>query len=100
MRMRTTARPPLDGGTALVTGASSGIGRELAIQVAARVGTLILLARRTDRLQQLRAELVSRHSRLNVLALPVDLANEDDVARVLSQVRDQIGTVDVLINAA
>jgi short-subunit dehydrogenase len=56
--MTATARPPLDGGSALVTGASSGIGRELAIQLAARVETLVLLARRAERLGQLRVDLV------------------------------------------
>jgi NAD(P)-dependent dehydrogenase (short-subunit alcohol dehydrogenase family) len=39
------ARPPIDGGTVLVTGASAGIGRELAVQLAPRARSLVLLAR-------------------------------------------------------
>lgn len=98
--MTATARPPLDGGSALVTGASSGIGRELAIQLAARVKTLVLLARRAERLGQLRVDLAARFPLVKVIALEVDLSDEDDVARVLERVRLKAGPVDVLINAA
>jgi short-subunit dehydrogenase len=94
-----TARPPLDG-TALVTGSSSGIGREVAVQLAARVKTLILLARRVDRLQQLRSDLETKHPRLKVTALGVDLSDEAEVARTLARVDAEIGPVDVLVNAA
>ena len=97
--MTATARPPVDGGTALVTGASAGIGRELAIQLAARVGTLVLVARRADRLAQLRTELMALHPQLKVLALAADLSDEGDIAGVLARVRE-IGPVDVLVNAA
>jgi short-subunit dehydrogenase len=65
------ARPPIDGGTVLVTGASAGIGRELAVQLAPRAGTLVLLARRAERLEELRASLQQRYPRLQVLTLPL-----------------------------
>ena len=98
--MSTSVRPPVDSGTVLVTGASAGIGKELASQVAARAGTLVLLARRVDRLEELRAELVARHPQLRVVVLPADLSDEADVTRVLQRVRDQVGEIDVLINNA
>jgi len=64
--MSSTVRPPVDGGSVLVTGASPGIGRELAVGLAARAGTLVLLARRTELLEQLKSELVATHPRLRV----------------------------------
>src|ERR1700726_4679110 len=70
-----TVRPPVDGGTVLVTGASSGIGREFAAQLAARAGTLVVAARRAGLLGALRAELIAAHPRLQVVALPVDLSD-------------------------
>lgn len=94
------ARPPLDRGTALVTGASSGIGRELAVQLASRVSTLVILARRADRLQQLQSDLEARHPGLEVISCGVDLSDEDGVARMLDRISAEIGPVDVLVNAA
>src|SRR6202035_491407 len=95
-----TVRPPVDGGTVLITGASSGIGREFAAQLAARAGTLVVAARRAGLLEGLRAELMAAHPRLQVVALPVDLSNERDVDRCVAALRDQAGAVDVLINNA
>jgi uncharacterized protein len=95
-----TVRPPVDGGTVLITGASSGIGREFAVQLAARAGTLVVAARRAGLLEGLRAELMAAHPRLQVMALPVDLSDEHDVDRALAALREQAVTVDVLINNA
>ena len=50
----------LDGCSALITGASAGIGWEFARQLAGRAATLVLVARRGERLEQLREELISR----------------------------------------
>lgn len=95
-----TARPPVDGGTVLITGASSGIGREFAAQLAGRAATLVVVARRAALLEGLRAELVAAHPRLQVLALPVDLSDEREVERGVGALRDQVGAVDILINNA
>jgi short-subunit dehydrogenase len=104
-----SARPPIDGGTVLVTGASAGIGRELAVQLAPRARTLILLARRVGRLDELRTTLLARHPQLQVLTLPVDLSDEDDVDRALGEAAGQAGVIeaagqagviDVLVNNA
>ena len=50
-------RPPIDGGTVLITGTSSGIGLELARQLAPRARALVLVARRVKRLEGLKDEL-------------------------------------------
>jgi len=94
------AHPPIDGGTVLVTGASAGIGRELAALFAPRARMLILLARRAGRLDELRASLVASHPRLQVLTLPVDLSDENDVDRALAEAAEQTRTVDILVNNA
>lgn len=58
---------PIDNGSVLVTGASSGIGREIARQLAPRARTLVLAARRRDRLEALRDELAQRLSFAKIL---------------------------------
>lgn len=93
-------RPPVDGGTVLITGASSGIGRELAIQLAGRARVLVLLARRTALLEELGAELRPRQQGLEVVVLGADLSDEGDVERVVAEVQERVGPVDVLVNNA
>ena len=92
--MAENARPPIDDGAVLITGASAGIGRELAVQLAPRARMLILLARRAGRLEELRAGLMARHPRLQVLTLSVDLSDENDVERALAEAGEQAGAVD------
>jgi hypothetical protein len=94
------ARPPLDGGTILITGASSGIGRELARQLAGRAAALALVARRADRLEELAAELSAQHPRLRVVPLPGDLADGTAVTALVARAQQAVGHVDVLINNA
>ena len=96
----TTSRSPIDAGTVLVTGASAGIGRALAVELADRVATLVLVARRTERLDRLRDDLVSAHPSLRVVVLPGDLSDEADVDRLLHRIREEVGAVDVLVNNA
>ena len=59
-------RPPVDGGTVVVTGASGGIGRELAVQLAARAAVLVLVAPTVERLEQVRDELTAHYPGLRV----------------------------------
>jgi len=84
--------------TAVVTGASAGLGREFASQLAARGYDLILTARRADRLQALADELAGRWGR-TVQVLPADLADAQDLTR-LEDTLQQAGPLDLLINNA
>jgi hypothetical protein len=87
-------------GTVLITGSSSGIGRELTRAFGACAETLVVVARRLDRLKELRAELLSHHPRLKVIVLAANLYDERDVERLLGQVSGQAGPVDMLVNNA
>lgn len=85
--------------TALVTGASSGIGAELARVHAAHGGDLVVLARRADRLEALKAELESTH-RVSVQTLVRDLAQPNAPQRVYDEVKSRGIRIDYLINSA
>ena len=90
----------LNGCSALITGASSGIGREFARQLANRARTIVLVARRTERLADLRDELLNRNPNLDVHVRVVDLADKAQIELLIdSLVRDKID-VDLLVNNA
>jgi short-subunit dehydrogenase len=84
--------------TALVTGASTGIGAVYAERLAARGHDLLLVARDRQRLEALAADLRSRHG-VTVEVLPADLAQAADLARIEHRVRDD-QSIGVLVNNA
>ena len=65
----------LDDCSALITGGSAGLGREFARQLAGRARSLILVARREQKLNELRDELNQQHPNLTVHIRPTDLAD-------------------------
>src|SRR6266576_2431226 len=90
----------LDGCSALITGASSGIGREFARQLSNRARTIVLVARRSERLAVLRDELSNRNPNVEVHVRIVDLADKAQIEFLIdSLARDKID-VDLLINNA
>ena len=84
------------GKTALITGASSGIGEEMARQLAAVGCNLILVARRTERLDSLAAELAS----VTVDVITADLSDPQAAEAVYAQTQAAGRQVDILINNA
>lgn len=89
-------RVKLDGSRAVVTGASSGIGAELAKLLAPRVAQLTLVARRVERLEALAAALKQQHPALTVKIERCDLSDLEAVKALGAR----LGEVDVLINNA
>ncbi|MBN1880766.1 MAG: SDR family oxidoreductase [Deltaproteobacteria bacterium] len=85
--------------TALVTGASSGIGKEMARIHAERGGDLVIVALEKELLDELKTELEKKYS-TNVLAIAKDLTHPDAPQEVYNAVRDSGMRVDYLINNA
>ena len=86
--------------TVLITGASSGLGAEMARQLAARGHDLALAARRTDRLEELRAEIAERHPAVRVEVRALDVNDHDQVFEVFRAFRADFGSIDrVVVNA-
>ncbi|PYJ33110.1 MAG: hypothetical protein DME79_07120 [Verrucomicrobia bacterium] len=90
----------VDGCNALITGASAGIGCEFARQLAARARSMILVARREDRLVELADELQREHPNLRIHIRKVDLANLADLQDLLQWLDREKLRVDLLINNA
>jgi short-subunit dehydrogenase len=86
--------------TAVITGASGGIGAQFAVRLAARGVNLVLVARRTDKLEALRATLLERHPALHIDVLTADLAQPEAAAKVVEQVSGLGRRVDILVNNA
>ncbi len=88
----------LTGTTALVTGASQGLGRAIALAYAREGADLLLVARRPEPLEAVRAEVEGLGAR--AVAVPADVGVPDDVERVAAAALAMFGRVDVLVNNA
>lgn len=86
----------MKGKVIVITGASSGIGRALAVECARRGARLALAARRIERLDELKAELPDTE----VLAIQTDVTSETDCERLIDQTIHHYGSIDVLVNNA
>ncbi|MEV6380235.1 SDR family oxidoreductase [Streptomyces sp. NPDC051773] len=89
---------PLDGKTALVTGAGTGIGRATALMLAGEGATVVLVGRRPRPLDEVAAAVADAGG--TALARPAHVEDADDVAELIRWTRDRAGPVDVLVNNA
>ena len=88
----------LSGKTALVTGASSGIGRSTALALAGAGARVALVARRADRLRDLADEIEAGGGK--ALARATDVTDEQDATRAVEDTVGHFGGLDILVNAA
>ena len=87
------------GETVLITGASSGIGRELAQQFARDGADLVLIARSEDRLRELAGQLAAQYG-VTAQVLPADLSRPGGPDQIVQTLAQQQTDVDVLVNNA
>jgi len=85
--------------TALITGASSGIGLAFTQVLAREKYNLILVARSEDKLNEIKQDLISKHD-INAVVLSHDLTKTEEIQQLFEQIKQQNLTVDVLVNNA
>lgn len=84
----------------LITGASSGLGAGMARAFAARGRDLALCARRTDRLDELKAELTQKHPGVTIVVAALDVNDHEAVPKVFAELSDELGGIDrIIVNA-
>ena len=91
--------PPSESSTCVVTGASSGIGADIARELAARGQSLTLVARREERLRAL-AEELGRDHKVRAEVIAADIASDDGRAALIEELRSRGRDVEVLVNNA
>lgn len=96
---RTLFQPDGTPGTALITGASSGIGAALAERFAQAKHPLVLSARRVEKLEELAGKLRSKHG-ITVTVIPADLSQPEGIAKLIEQIATVNITIDILVNNA
>ena len=93
--MKAADHPDLTGHVALVTGASSGLGRRAALVLAQAGAKVVALARRVDALKSLEDEAPGL-----LIALPADLSDRDGLAELARRAAEPFGAPDIVVHAA
>ena len=88
----------LKGRVAVITGASSGLGKQMAKAFASQGADLAILARRVERLEELKVEL--EKNGVKVLPVKCDVTSTEDINNAASTVEKEFGKVDILVNCA
>lgn len=88
----------LEGRIAIITGASSGIGRACAVRFAEEGASIVVCARRLEKLEELKAEIEAKGGK--VIAVKCDVSKEEDISAVVDSCINEFGKVDILLNNA
>ena len=88
----------LKGRVAVITGASSGLGRQMAKAFAYQGADLVILARRIEKLEELKKEL--KTTKVKILALKCDVTSTEDIENACKETVKEFGKVDILVNCA
>lgn len=84
----------------LITGASAGLGEEFAFQLAEQGLSLLLVARREQKLQQIQQQIFAKHPDINVFYLSVDLTEQESAQQIVTYIQSQSLLLTGLINNA
>jgi NAD(P)-dependent dehydrogenase (short-subunit alcohol dehydrogenase family) len=84
---------------AIVTGASSGLGVQMAHALAGQGANVAILARRKERLEKVKQEIEQKHS-VKVLSIECDVTDQSEVQSAADQVKAEFGRADILVNNA
>ena len=90
----------LTGVTALVTGASRGIGEHLARELARQGANLVLAARSETDLKRVERSVATGHRNTRVVVVPTDVAHESELKNLVARAEAELGPVDLLVNNA
>ena len=89
----------LKGKVAAVSGASSGLGQQMALALARQGASLVIMARRMERLEEFKPKLEKAGAE-KVLAIKVDVTNTGDIEDAAKKAEKEFGHVDILLNCA
>ena len=89
----------LKGRVAVITGASSGLGRQMSFAFAEHGANLVLLARRLDRLREVANEILDKYP-VNVTIIECDVTDTENIRFARDHVKIQYGKIDILVNCA
>ena len=90
----------LKGRVAVITGASSGLGKQMTKAFAKQGADLVILARRLERLEELKEELEKEYEGIKVLPIKCDVTLTEDIDAAAAKAKEEFGHVDILVNCA
>jgi NAD(P)-dependent dehydrogenase (short-subunit alcohol dehydrogenase family) len=96
--MASSPYPELNGKVALITGASKGLGRAMALALAESGAHIALVSRDREKLESVRSEIAQNNTKAEIFT--ADVRQEASVLEIEKQVRDRLGRVQILINNA